>query len=55
MSDDFDGVTPDMIRAAEKRAAAIAADRGGDATTAPAVEPEVDAAPAVKARRQTTR
>lgn len=52
---EFDGVTPDMIRAAEKRAAAIAADRGGDPTSEPVVEPDVDAAPAVKARRQTTR
>lgn len=28
MSDDFDGTTPDMIRAAEKRAAAVRADAG---------------------------
>jgi len=45
--DAFDGVTPDIARAAEKRAAAIAADRGE--TT----EPDEPKAP--KARRQTTR
>lgn len=50
MSDDFDGVTPDMIRAAEKRAAAIAADRGE-----PEAEPDVEVPASVKARRQTTR
>lgn len=53
MADEFDGVTPDMIRAAGKRAAAIAADRG----TPPVVEddapPEVE--PVTKARKQTTR
>lgn len=36
---DFDGVTPDMIRAAEKRAAAARADAGDVAEVA-----EVDAA-----------
>lgn len=49
-----DGITPDMVRAAEKRAAAIAADRGS-----PPVADEVTAAdaaePVVKARKQTTR
>ena len=50
MDEDFDGITPDMKRAAEKRAAAVAADRG-DVDP----EPEVEVAPAVKARRQTTR
>jgi hypothetical protein len=52
MSDDFDGVTPDMIRAAEKRAAAVAADRGEVAREA---EPVVEVDAPVKARRQTTR
>jgi hypothetical protein len=54
---EFDGVTPDMKRAAEKRAAAIAADRGEVATTAveaaEAAEPS-DAKPK-KSRGQTTR
>lgn len=45
---DFDGVTPDIKRAAEKRAAAIAADRG-DVDDAP------DDAKPKKSRRQTTR
>jgi hypothetical protein len=48
--DEFDGVTPDMTRAAEKRKAAILADRGET--------PEVDepkAPKASKAKRQTTR
>lgn len=50
--DDFDGVTPDIIRAAEKRAAAIAADRG----EAPAASDDAPkAATAKKARKQTTR
>jgi hypothetical protein len=49
-TDEFDGVTPDIVRAAEKRAAAIAAGR-------PAEEAPVEAAEPVKAkaRRQTTR
>lgn len=45
----FDGVTPDIARAAEKRAAAIAADRGE------AAEPVTDEPKKPKARRQTTR
>jgi hypothetical protein len=56
MNDDFDGVTPDMLRAAEKRAAAIAAGRGetpAEPAAEPAAEP-VDAAPK-RAKRQTTR
>lgn len=50
MSDDFDGVTPDMERAAAKRAAAIEAGR-------PVADEPVEAAEPVKAkaRRQTTR
>jgi hypothetical protein len=47
---DFDGVTPDIKRAAEKRAAAIAADRG----EGPSVEAPADAQPK-KSRGQTTR
>jgi hypothetical protein len=48
---DFDGVTPDIARAAEKRAAAIAADRG---EASPAAD-EPKAAKAKKAAKQTTR
>lgn len=46
---DPDGTTPDIKRAAEKRAAAVAADRGA--------APVTDDAPVapVKARKQTTR
>lgn len=47
--DKFDGYTPDIIRAAEKRAAAIAADRGNTVDEAP-----TEAAPKTK-RGQTTR
>jgi hypothetical protein len=47
--DAFDGVTPDIRRAAEKRAAAITADSGE--TT----EPVADEPVKPKARRQTTR
>lgn len=52
MADEFDGVTPDMIRAAAKRAAAVAADRGIAPVTD---EPPVEVAPVVKARKQTVR
>lgn len=46
MSDEFDGVTPDMIRAADRGAAPKAVDVPAD---------EVADAPVVKARKQTTR
>lgn len=55
MSDEFDGVTPDMIRAAEKRAAAIAADRGAAPKAVDVPADEVADAPVMKARKQTTR
>ena len=53
MADSFDGVTPDMIRAAEKRAAAVAADRG----VAPVTDEPTDRdhAPVANARKKTTR